>query len=118
MVLRGEAAEDEEDVAAPLREIGGLQVQNEGNEVPDVLDGGGLVVEPGDGCSVGGEGVVVVVRGIVIPRVGVAATAAESGGALLQGVGLRALLFKGDGGGTRSWAAAVDLRSSASSWSC
>jgi hypothetical protein len=53
MVLQGEVAEDEEDVAAPLREIGGLQVQNEGNEVPDVLDGGSLVVELGDGRGVG-----------------------------------------------------------------
>jgi hypothetical protein len=99
MVLQGEAPKDEEYVTAPLREIGGLQVQNNGNEVPDVLEGGGLVVESGDGRGVRGEGEVVVVRGIVISRAGFAAAAAESGGALLQGIGLCALLIKGVDGG-------------------
>jgi hypothetical protein len=42
MVLQGEATEDEEDVAAPLGEIGGLKVQSDRNEISDILDGGGL----------------------------------------------------------------------------
>jgi hypothetical protein len=44
MVLQGEAAEDEEDVVAPLGEVGGLKVQSDRNEIPDILDDGGLAV--------------------------------------------------------------------------
>jgi hypothetical protein len=65
MVLQGEAAEDEENVAAPLGEVGGLKIQSNRNEIPDILDSGGLAVEPGDGDGVRGEGVDVVVREVV-----------------------------------------------------
>jgi hypothetical protein len=57
MVLQGEAAEDEENVAAPLGEVGGLKIQSNRNEIPDILDS--------DGDGVRGEGVDVVVREVV-----------------------------------------------------
>jgi hypothetical protein len=90
MVLQGEAAEDEEDVAAPLGEVGGLKVQSDRNEIPDILDDGGLAVETSDGRGVGGErmGVVVleVVAGGVVDASGDRAVAGAEGGiALLQG---------------------------------
>ena len=44
MILQREAAEDEEDVAAPLGVVGGLEVQNDWNQVLDVLDSGSLAV--------------------------------------------------------------------------
>jgi hypothetical protein len=97
IVLPGEAVEDEEDVATPLREVGGLKVQNDGNKISDVLDGSDLVVEPGNGHGVGGEGVVV-----IVPRAGVTVTTPESGGPLFQGVGLHALLVKGVDGGVEA----------------
>jgi hypothetical protein len=99
MVLQGEAAEDEQEVAAPLREVGGLEVQNKGNTIPYVLDGGGLVVEPSDGRGVRGEGVGVIILGVVVSRTGVARAAAKGGGPLLQEIGLCALTVKGVGGG-------------------
>jgi hypothetical protein len=61
MVLQGEAAEDEENVAAPLGEVGGLKIQSNRNEIHS----GGLAVEPGDDDGVRGEGVDVVVREVV-----------------------------------------------------
>jgi hypothetical protein len=66
MVLQSEATEDEENVAAPLRVAGGLKVQGDRNEVPDVLDDGGLAVEPGNSSVVRGEGVVVIVRELIV----------------------------------------------------
>jgi hypothetical protein len=65
MVLQGEATEDEEDVAAPLGEVGGLKVQSDQNEIPDVLDDDDLAVEPSDGHGVRGEEVGVVVWEVV-----------------------------------------------------
>jgi hypothetical protein len=44
MVLQGEAAEDEEHVAAPLRVVGRLEVQNDRNHIPHVR------VDRGDGA--------------------------------------------------------------------
>jgi hypothetical protein len=53
MVLQREASKDEEDVSAPLGVVGRLKVQNNGNQVPNVLDDGGLIVEAGNDGGVG-----------------------------------------------------------------
>jgi hypothetical protein len=96
MVLQGEAAEGEEEVAAPLRVVGGLEIQSDRNKVPDVLDGGGLTVKTGDGRGVGGEGRVVLVSvRVVVARSGGTGTAPEGGGPLLQDICLRALPVEG-----------------------
>jgi hypothetical protein len=104
MVLQGEAAEDEENVAAPLGEVGGLKIQSNRNEISDILDGGGLAVELDDGGVIRGEGVDVVVRevvavGLVLAGGSWAVAHAKGGGALLQGERLSALGFEGVGGG-------------------
>ena len=44
VILQRKAAEDEEDVAASLGVVGGLEVQNDWNQVLDVLDSGSLAV--------------------------------------------------------------------------
>ena len=65
MVLHREVAKDEENVAAPLGVVGGLEVQNYRNQVPDVLDSSSLVVQVSNGCGVGGDGVVAVLGDVV-----------------------------------------------------
>jgi hypothetical protein len=104
MVLQGEAAEDEKDEAAPLRVVGVLEVQNNRNEIPDVLDGGGLTVEAGNVRGVGVEGVVVVVlkvvvEGVAVACIGRAVLVSESRGLQFQGVRRGMLLFESVGGG-------------------
>jgi hypothetical protein len=81
-------------VVVPLREVRILEVQNNGNKVPDVLDGGVLVVEMSDGRGVGGEGVGVVVLGVLIPRAGVVGMTTNGGGPLLQNIGLHTLAVR------------------------
>jgi hypothetical protein len=73
-----------------------------------------LTVEPGDGCGVGGEGVGVVVREVVVVclvvAVGDSPVARTKGeGALLQGEGLGALLFKSVGGGLEEGGVVLQL---------
>lgn len=116
MVLQGKAAEDEQDVAAPLREVGSLEVYGVGKQVSNVLDGGGLAVEPGDGRCVGGVGVVVVVvvLEIIIPQGGVVVAVAES----RTKASARSLSRASPVVRTRSLVAAADLRRPATSWSC
>jgi hypothetical protein len=100
MVLQGEAAKGEEEVAAPLRVVGGLEIQSDRNKVPDVLDSDGLTVKTRDGRDIGGEGRVVLVGlRVVVARTGGMGTAPEGGGPLLQNICLRALLDEGVGGG-------------------
>ena len=102
MVLQCEATEDEEDVAAPLGVVGGLEVQNDRNQVLDVLDSGSLAVQMSDGRGVGGEGVIAaVLRAVVVEGVH-AETVSEGSGLLFQGVGLRTLLLEGVSGGTNA----------------
>ena len=101
VVLQHEAAEDEEDVAAPLGVVGGLEVQNYRNQVPDVLDSSSLVVQVSNGCGVGEDGVVAVLGDVVAEGVR-AETISERSGLLFQGVGLRAFLLEGVSGGTNA----------------
>jgi hypothetical protein len=96
MVLQGEAVEDEEHVATPLRVVGHLEVQNDRNKIPDVLDGGGLAVGASDGRSLGDEGVVVVVLGGIVDGT---VTVPKGSDLLFQAGGLRVLLLKGVDGG-------------------
>jgi len=95
VILQGEMAEDEEDVAAPLGVVGGLKIKNDRDEVLDVLDGGSLSVEVGDGrCFRGGGVDVVILRiGVVVQMLGAEAIP-EGRGLLLQGICLRALFVK------------------------
>jgi hypothetical protein len=95
MVLQREPAEDEEEVATPLGVIGGLEVQNNRNQVLDVLDGGGLAVQMSDGRGIGGDGVaVIVVLGVIV-----AETFPESSSLRFQRVGQRALFLESVGSG-------------------
>jgi hypothetical protein len=76
-----------------------LKVQGDRNEIPDVLDSGGLAVEPSNNSGVGGEGVVIVIRELVVmgrifAGLGQAMTIPESSGALLQVEGLSALMLE------------------------
>jgi len=100
VILQGETTEDEEHVATPLGVVG-VEVKNDGNEVLDVLDGGGLAVEVSDGSSLGGEGadVVVVVRVLLVAGGLGAKAVPESRGLLFEEVRLRALLVEGLDGG-------------------
>jgi hypothetical protein len=102
MVLQGKAAEDEEEMAAPLGVVGGLQVQNNRNQVFDVLDCSSLAVQAGNSPCFRGEGEVVAIHGEIVPGRVDAETLAESSGLLLQGVGLRALLIESGGGSTNT----------------
>jgi hypothetical protein len=52
VLLQGETVEYEEDVAAPFGVVGGFEIHNNRNQVPDVLDGGGLAVEAGENRGV------------------------------------------------------------------
>jgi hypothetical protein len=100
VVLQCEPAEDEDDVAAPLGVVGGLEVQNNGDQVLDVLDGGGLAVQMSHGRSIGGGGERVVILGGVVVVAGMVAEAVPEFGSLpLEGVSLRALLLEGVSGG-------------------
>jgi hypothetical protein len=89
VVLQSESAEDEKDVAAPLGVVGRLQIKNDGDQVLDVLDSGGLAVQMSNGRSFGA--VVVTVHGVVVP---------EGSDLLFQDVSLRTLLVKSSSGGT------------------
>jgi hypothetical protein len=101
VILQREAAEDEENVAAPLGVVGGLEVKNDRNQVLDVLDGGGLAVQMSDGRGFKVDGVVVVVVMRVVVAVGLSTeTISKDSSLLLQGVGLRALLLEGSSSGT------------------
>jgi hypothetical protein len=60
VVLQGEAAEDEEDVAMPLGVVGGLEIKNDRNQILDVLDSSSLAVQVGDGRGLRVDEVVVV----------------------------------------------------------
>jgi len=89
-----------------------VEIKNDWNQILDVLDRGGLAVQVSDGRGLGGDRADVVVVERVVVALGVGAKAIpESGGLLLQGVRLRALLVKGGSGG-------ADLRRSASAWIC
>jgi hypothetical protein len=92
VVLQGEATQDEKNVAAPLGVVGGPKIKNDGNQILDVLDGGGLAVQVSDSCGFGG-GVVVV--DVFIPS---AKTFAEGGSLLLQSIGGRTLRIEGGSG--------------------
>ena len=100
MILQGEMAEDEEDVAAPLGVVGGLKIKNISDEVLDVLDDSRLSVEVGDGrCFRGGGVDVVILRiGVVVRMLGAEAIP-EGRGLLLQGICLRALFVKSSSSG-------------------
>ena len=102
VILQREAAEDEEDVAAPLGVVGGLEVQNDRNQILDVLDSSSLVVQMGDGCGVGGERVIAAVLRVVVVEGVRSETIPEGSGLLFQGVGLRVLLLEGVSGGTNA----------------
>jgi hypothetical protein len=79
VILQGKAAEDEEDVAAPLGVVGSLKIEDDRDQVLDILDGGSLRV---------------------LVAMGVTVNALPEGRCLLlQGVCLRALF--GESGGTR-----------------
>jgi hypothetical protein len=93
VVLQGESTQDEKNVAAPLGVVGGLKIKNDGNQILDVLDGGGLAVQVSNSCSFGG-GVVVVVD-VFIPS---AKTFAEGGSLPLQSIGGRTLRIEGGSG--------------------
>jgi hypothetical protein len=60
-----QAPEGQEDIAAPFGVVGDLEVQNNQNQILDVLDGGSLTAEAGDGRSVRGERFVSVHQRIV-----------------------------------------------------
>jgi hypothetical protein len=100
VILQSEAAEREEDVAAPFGEIGSLEVQNDRDKVPDVLNGSGLAVQVGDGRRVGGDGAV---QGLVVVGLHWAEALPEDRGLPFQGVGLRAFLLEGGSGGTNAF---------------
>jgi len=99
VVLQSEAAEDEQNVATPLGIVGGVEVQNNGDEVLDVLDSGSLAVEMSDGSSFRGEGAGVVLFMVVVITAGLGAKPfPEVRGQPLEEVRLGALLFQGVGG--------------------
>ena len=100
VILQHEAAEDEEDVAAPLGVVGGLEVQNNRNQILDVLDSSSLAVQMNDGCGVGGERVIAAVLRVVVVEGVRAETVPDCSGLLFQSVGLRALLLEGVSSGT------------------
>jgi hypothetical protein len=100
VVLQSNSTKNEEHMATPFGEVRGLEIQNNWNEIPDVLDGGGLAVQSGDDRGIGDEeGVVVFGLGVVVAGPVVAGAAPESHGPLLEDVGLRALFLESVGGG-------------------
>jgi hypothetical protein len=104
MVLQGKAAEDEQEVATPLGVVGGLQVEDDGNQILDVLHSSSLAMEASDGHGFRGDRtqVVVVVGSVVAERFS-AEPFAEGGGLPLQSVGLLALRIEGGGGGANAF---------------
>ena len=95
VVLQSEPSEDKEDVAAPFGVIGGLQVKDDGDQVPDILQGGGLAVQVNNGRGLRGDGARVVVGDRVVVAEGLSAKSLPKGRCLpLQGVALRALQGK------------------------
>ena len=95
MVLQREPAKSEQKVAAPLGVLGGLELEDDGDQILDVLDGAGLAVQVRDGCCLVGDGVLVIVVGIFVVE-GLQADALANGSRLrFQGIGLRALLGQG-----------------------
>ena len=93
---------NEEDVAAPPGVVGGLEVQNNRNQIFDVLDSSSLAVQMNDGCGVGGERVIAAVLRVVVVEGVRAETVPECSGLLFQSVGLRALLLEGVSDGTNA----------------
>jgi len=99
VILQGEATKDEEQVAMPLGVVG-VEIKNDGDEVLDVLDGGGLAVKVNDGSGLGGEGSnVVIVMWLVIMRKLGAKAVPEGCGLLLEEIRLCVLLVERFGGG-------------------
>jgi len=99
MVLQGEATEGEQDVATPLGVVGGLQVEDDGNQILDVLHSSSLAMEASNGHGFRGDRTQVVVIGSVVAERFSAEPFAEGGGLPLQSVGLLALRIEGGGGG-------------------
>jgi len=99
MVLQGVAAEDEKDVATPFGVVGGLQIKDDGDQILDVLHGGGLAMKVSDGRGLRGDGArVVIFEGVVAEGLS-AKPVAQGRGLSLQGVSLRALRVESSGGG-------------------
>jgi hypothetical protein len=100
VVLQRKSTKDEEYMATPFGEVRGLKIQNNRNKISDVLDGGGLTVQAGDGRVIVDEGGIVVFGlGVVVAGPMIAGAAPESRDPLLEDEGLRALFFERVGGG-------------------
>jgi len=100
MVLQGVPTKSKEKVAAPLGVVGGLEVEDDGDQVLDVLDGAGLAVQVRNSSSLRGDRVLVVVVGFIVVD-GLQTKSLPDGSRLrLQGVGLCALLGQGVGSST------------------
>jgi hypothetical protein len=91
MILQGEAAEDEEDIAAPLGIVGGLEVKNDWNQVLDVLDCSSMALQVGNGLCFRGDGEVVAVHGGVVSELVGTEALVKGSGLLLQSVSVRTL---------------------------
>ena len=97
MILQGIPAKGEEEVFAPLGIFGGLDVEDDGHQVADVLHSSSLTVQMGDGFSFGVDGAVV-----VVPEGLGAKTLAEGRCLLLQSVSLHTLLSESGSGGANT----------------
>jgi len=92
MVLQGVSAEGEEEVFTPLGVVGGLEVEDDGHQVADVLHSGSLTVQMSDDLYFGVGRV-----DIVVPE-GLGPNAIAEGPSLqLLGVGQRTLLSERGG---------------------
>jgi hypothetical protein len=97
MVLQGIPAKGEEEVFAPLGIVGGLDVEDDGHQVADVLHCSSLAVQVGDSFSFGVDGAVV-----IVPESLGAKTLAEGRCLLLQSVRLCTLRSEGGSGGANA----------------
>lgn len=107
MVLPGVAAEDEKDIAMPFGVVGGLQIKDDGDQILDVLHGGGLAMEVSDGRGLRGDERVSSSLNVSSRRVEACCSRAS---AYARSVSRAATAAR-----TRSWVAIADLRRSASS---
>jgi len=98
MILQGEAAEDEQDVPAPLGVVRSLKIEDDWDQVLDVLDCGGLAVETSNCRCFRRDGVGILVVQCVVGGRAATEASPEGHGLLLQEVCLRALCVESGGG--------------------
>jgi hypothetical protein len=92
VILQRVPAEGKKEIPAPLGVVGGFEVEDDGDQVLDVLNRAGLIMQVRNSGGLRGDGALVVVFDVFVAGGFQAEPLADFGRLGFQGVGLRALL--------------------------